>query len=114
MSSRERPSIPSKWRLLRTNEDLWAMFIKASSYRRGGGLRQADRIAVHRHTGMGLRKGPGRAAAIAPYLPAGHAFVFLIPCRGAPENQEHRMHRGVVEVTPGADGARAGERYRLK
>ena len=29
MSSRESPSIPSKWRLLRTNEDLWAMFIKA-------------------------------------------------------------------------------------
>src|SRR5438105_14622147 len=53
MSSRESPSIPSKWRLLRTNEDLWAMFIKASSYRRGGGLRQADRIAVHRHEWAG-------------------------------------------------------------
>src|SRR5436190_803668 len=57
MSSRESPSIPSKWRLLRTNEDLWAMFIKASSYRRDGRLRQADRIAVHRHgrAGGGLR-----------------------------------------------------------
>src|ERR1051326_5444575 len=53
MSSRESPWIPSKWRLLRTNEDLWAMFIKASSYRRGSGLRQADRITVHRQEWAG-------------------------------------------------------------
>src|SRR5882672_3805 len=66
MSSRESPSIPSKWRPLRTNEDLWAMFIKASSYRRGGGLRQADRIAVHRHGRAEVV--PERAAVIAPHF----------------------------------------------
>ena len=31
MSSCESPSIPSKWRWLRTKEDFWAMFIKAGS-----------------------------------------------------------------------------------
>src|SRR5215203_5198633 len=38
MSSRESPSIPSKWRLLSTNEDLWAMFIKAEPIGAAGGL----------------------------------------------------------------------------
>jgi hypothetical protein len=31
MSSRESPSMPSKWRWLRTKEDFGAMFIKALS-----------------------------------------------------------------------------------
>src|SRR5436190_12117891 len=102
MSSRESPSIPSKWRLLRTNEDLWAMFIKAPSYRRGGGLRQADRIAVHRHewAGGGCDFSPGRTAVIAPHFLAVHAFVFGIPSPVARENQEHRMRRSVVEMNP--------------
>src|SRR5437867_1799799 len=31
ISSRESPSIPNRWRWLRTNEGFWAMFIKAGS-----------------------------------------------------------------------------------
>jgi hypothetical protein len=78
------------------------MFIKASSYRRGGGLRQADRITVHRQewAGAGCDFSPGRAAVIMPHFLAVHAFVFGIPSPVARENQEHRMRRSVVEMNP--------------
>jgi hypothetical protein len=48
----------------------------------------------------GLRFSPGRAAVIAPHFLAAHAFVYAIPGPVASGNQEHRMHRSVVDVNP--------------
>src|SRR6185503_18162621 len=48
MSAYESPSIPSKWRLLRTNEDFWAMFIKAARVSAGWGRSKAGGPTIHK------------------------------------------------------------------
>src|SRR5215203_2002586 len=62
MSSRESPSIPSKWRLLSTNEDLWAMFIKAEPIGAAGGLGKDSEGT--RRRGPQARRGTVTPAAV--------------------------------------------------
>jgi len=45
---------------------------------------------------------------IVPHFLAAHAFVFVIPGSVGSGNQEHRMHRSVVDVNPAPNSAWAG------
>ncbi len=56
ISSRESPSIPNRWRLLRTNEDFGAMFIKGRSI----GASSARGKGSPRHRSTRLARAPSR------------------------------------------------------
>ena len=103
MSSRESPSIPSKWRLLRTNEDLGAMFIKAGPIGAAGGPRQGAQ-----------RRGPqARRGTFAPCISSGERSMAArigTPTRSSTSRRPTRTST-CSAATPAAGGG-GGERRR--